>query len=57
MPEVDAQEIRLLLDLRSRGWGWGEAADSVGVDPRAARAWLEELLRRIRLADSRTTRY
>jgi len=57
LPEVDAQEIRLLLDLRSRGWGWGEAADSVGVDPRAARAWLEELLRRIRLADSRTTRY
>jgi DNA-binding NarL/FixJ family response regulator len=57
LPEVDAQEIRLLLDLRSRGWGWGEAADSVGVDPRAARAWLEELLRRIRLADSRTTRH
>lgn len=57
LPEVDAQEIRLLLDLRSRGWRWGEAADSVGVDPRAARAWLEELLRRIRLADSWTTRY
>ena len=57
LPEVDAHENRLLLDLRSRGWGWGEAADSVGVDPRAARAWLEELLRRIRLADSWTTRY
>ena len=56
-PGFRTQEIRLLLNLRSRGWGWGEAADSVGVDPRAARAWLEELLRRIRLADSRTTRY
>ena len=55
-PDFRAQEIRLLLNLRSRGWGWGEAADSVGVDPRAARAWLENLLRRIRLADSRTTR-
>lgn len=57
LPEVDAQEIRVLLDLRSRGWGWGEAADSVGVDPRVARAWLEELLRRIRLADFRITRH
>jgi hypothetical protein len=54
-PDVRAQEVRLLLDLRSRGWGWGEAADSVGVDPRAARAWLEDLLLRIRPADSRTS--
>lgn len=49
-----AHHIRLLLDLRSRGWGWGEAADSVGVDPRAARAWLDDLLVRIRPVDSRT---
>jgi len=47
-PNVRAQEIRLLLALRSRGWGWGEAADSVGVDPRAARAWLDDLLLRVR---------
>jgi DNA-binding NarL/FixJ family response regulator len=51
-PDVRAQEIRLLLDLRSRGWGWGEAADSVGIDARDARASLEDLLRRVRLADS-----
>jgi DNA-binding NarL/FixJ family response regulator len=56
-PDVRAQEIRLLLDLRARGWGWGEAADSVGVDARAARAWLEDLLLRIRLAGSRTSRH
>jgi len=55
-PNSRALQIRLLLDLRSRGWGWGEAADSVGVDARAARAWLERLLQRIRLADSRTPR-
>jgi len=54
-PDDRAQEVRLLLNLRSRGWGWGEAADSVGVDPRAARAWLEDLLLRIRPADSRTS--
>jgi DNA-binding NarL/FixJ family response regulator len=53
--DVHAQQIRLLLDLRSRGWGWGEAADSVGVDPGAARAWLENLLLRIRPVDSRTS--
>ena len=53
-PDVRAQQVRLLLDLRSRGWGWGEAADSVGVDARAARAWLNDLLRRIRSADIRT---
>jgi DNA-binding NarL/FixJ family response regulator len=53
-PDVRVQEIRLLLDLRSRGWGWGEAADSVGVDARAARAGLEDLLLRVRPADSRT---
>lgn len=51
-PDVRAQEIRLLLDLRSRGWGWGEAADSLGVNARAMRAWVEDLLLRIRLADS-----
>jgi DNA-binding NarL/FixJ family response regulator len=51
-PDVRAQEVRLLLNLRSRGWGWGEAADSVGVDARAARAWLENLLLRIRPADT-----
>ncbi len=50
-----AQEIRLLLDLRSRGWGWGEAADSVGIDASDARASLEDLLLRVRLADSRTS--
>ncbi len=55
-PNSRALQIRLLLDLRSRGWGWGEAADSVGVDARAARAWLERLLQRIRLADSQTPR-
>ena len=55
-PDVRAQQVRLLLDLRSRGWGWGEAADSVGVDARAARAWLNDLLRRIRSADIRTSR-
>jgi hypothetical protein len=54
-PDFRAQEIRLLLDLRSRGWGWGEAADSVGIDARAARAWPENLLLRIRPADSRTS--
>ncbi len=54
-PDFRAQQIRLLLDLRSRGWGWGEAADSVGVDARAARAWLEDLLLRIRPAESRTS--
>lgn len=48
-PDFRAQEIRLLLDLRSRGWGWGEAADSANLDPRAARAWLEHLLLRIRV--------
>jgi DNA-binding NarL/FixJ family response regulator len=47
-PDVRAREIRVLLDLRSRGWRWGEAAGSVGVDPRAARTWLEDLLLRIR---------
>jgi DNA-binding NarL/FixJ family response regulator len=55
-PDFRAQEIRLLLDLRSRGWGWGEAADSVGIDARAARAWLEDLLLRIRPADPPTSR-
>ena len=50
-PNVRAQQVRLLLDLRSRGWSWGEAADSAGVDPRAARAWLEDLLLRVRSAD------
>ena len=54
-PDHSAREIRLLLDLRSRGWGWGEAADSVGVDARAACAWLNDLLLRIRPADSRTS--
>ena len=54
--DVRAQEIRLLLDLRSRGWGWGEAADSVGVDPRAACVWLNDLLLRIRSAETRTSR-
>ena len=54
-PDVNAQEIRLLLDLRSRGWGWGEAADSVGVDPRAARTWLGDLVLRTRLAGSQPT--
>lgn len=54
-PDVRAQEVRLLLDLRSRGWGWGEAADSVGIDARAARAGLDDLLRRIRPAESRTS--
>jgi DNA-binding NarL/FixJ family response regulator len=54
-PDFRVQEIRLLLDLRARGWGWGEAADSVGIDARAARAWLEDLLLRIRLAESRTS--
>jgi DNA-binding NarL/FixJ family response regulator len=53
-PDLRAHEIRILLDLRSRGWGWGEAADSVGVDARAARAWLENLLLRIRAADARS---
>ncbi len=56
-PDFRAQEIRLLLDLRSRGWGWGEAADCVGVDARAARAWLEDLLSRIRLAALWTSRH
>jgi DNA-binding NarL/FixJ family response regulator len=55
-PDVRAQQVRLLLDLRSRGWGWGEAADSVGVDARAARAWLNDLLRRIRSPDILTSR-
>jgi len=54
-PDSNAQEIRLLLDLRSRGWGWGEAAASVGVDPRAACTWLEDLLQRIRAPDPRTS--
>lgn len=54
-PDYSAREIRLLLDLRSRGWGWGEAADSVGVDARAACAWLNDLLLRIRPADSQTS--
>jgi DNA-binding NarL/FixJ family response regulator len=54
-PEFRAQEVRLLLDLRSRGWGWGEAADAVGIDARAARSGLEDLLLRIRPADSRTS--
>jgi hypothetical protein len=52
-PDFRAQEIRLLLDLRARGWGWAEAADSVGIDARIARAGLDGLLLRIRLADSR----
>lgn len=54
-PGSRAQEVRLLLDLRSRGWGWGEAADSVGADPRAAHAWLEDLLLRIRPKGSGTS--
>jgi DNA-binding NarL/FixJ family response regulator len=54
-PDFRAQEVRLLLDLRSRGWGWGEAADAVGIDARAARVGLEDLLLRIRPADSRTS--
>jgi DNA-binding NarL/FixJ family response regulator len=54
-PDVRTQDIRLLLDLRSRGWGWGEAADSVGIDARAARVWLRDLLLRIRPVDSRTS--
>jgi DNA-binding NarL/FixJ family response regulator len=56
-PDFRAQEIRLLLDLRSRGWGWGEAADSVGIDPRTARTGLEDLLSRIRRAGSRSSRH
>jgi hypothetical protein len=55
-PDFRAHEIRLLLDLRSRGWGWREAADSVGIDARAARAGLEDLLLRIRLADPPASR-
>lgn len=53
LPDFRGQEVRLLLDLRARGWGWGEAADSVGIDARTARAGLKDLLFRIRLADSR----
>jgi hypothetical protein len=49
-PDVRAHDIRILLDLRSRGWGWAEAADSVGVDARAACEWLEKLVVRIRAA-------
>jgi hypothetical protein len=49
-PDVRAHDIRILLDLRSRGWGWAEAAGSVGVDARAAREWLENLVMRIRTA-------
>lgn len=54
-PDFRAQDIRLLLDLRSRGWGWREAADSVGIDARDACTSLEDLLLRVRLADSGTS--
>jgi hypothetical protein len=49
-PDVRVHDIHILLDLRSRGWGWPEAADSVGVDARFAREWLENLVMRVRAA-------
>jgi DNA-binding NarL/FixJ family response regulator len=47
-PDARVHDIHILLDLRSRGWGWAEAADSVGIDARAAREWLENLVMKIR---------
>jgi DNA-binding NarL/FixJ family response regulator len=42
-----AAEVDLLLGLRARGWRWGEAAISAGLEPLEAVRWLERLLGRI----------
>jgi DNA-binding NarL/FixJ family response regulator len=47
VPSGQAAEVRLLLGLRARGWRWGEAATSAGLEPLEAVWWLERLLGRI----------
>lgn len=47
VPAGQAADVDLLLGLRARGWRWGDAATSAGLEPGEAVQWLDRLLGRI----------